>query len=143
MTKPFFNRILYIRQKFLFIIPFIFSFVKQNSKSAAAEAAAPFLSLAEGLAVGTLVHGRIGLVGAHQNPVQRAVVLGIAMVCAGLDGTLNALIGVVVHGSLLLFNEFGISMSGVRKTIHTNCSNIDFYGDLWYGDGKSSTQPID
>ena len=68
-------------------------------------------SFTEGLAVGALVHGRIGLMGAHQNVVQGAVVLGIAVVSAGLDGTLDALIGLAVHSSFLLCFGFLSSMS--------------------------------
>ena len=58
--------------------------------------------LPEGLAVGTLVLGGIGLMGAHQDPVQRAVVLVLAVVCALLDGALDALICMVVHIDFLL-----------------------------------------
>ena len=75
---------------------------RQAKKQTAAEAAVPSLSLAEGLTVGTLVHGRIGLVGANQDMIQRAIVLRIAMIGAGLDGTLDALIGLAVHRSFLL-----------------------------------------
>ena len=60
-------------------------------------------ALTEGLAVGALIHSRILLVGTHQNAVQRAVVCGVAMVCAGLDGAFDALVCVFVHGSYLLF----------------------------------------
>ena len=42
--------------------------------------------------------------GTHQNPVQRAVVLGIAVVSAGLDGAFDALVCMTVHKkNLLLF----------------------------------------
>ena len=57
----------------------------------------------EGLAVGALIHGGISLVGAHQNTVQRAVVLILAMVLALADGAFDALIGMVVHGIFLIF----------------------------------------
>ena len=60
------------------------------------------LLLPEGLAVGALVLGGIGLVGAHQNPVQRAVVLGIAVIGTGFDGTFDALVGMAVHSDFLL-----------------------------------------
>ena len=60
------------------------------------------LPLAEGLAVGALVHGGIGFMGTHQDPVQGAVVLGIAVVCAGLNGAFDALIGMTIHGHILL-----------------------------------------
>ena len=52
---------------------------------------------AERLAVGTLVHGRILLVGAHQNLIQRTVVFGITVIGTLLDGTFDALVCLVVH----------------------------------------------
>jgi hypothetical protein len=58
--------------------------------------------LAEGLAVGALILGRVHLMGAHQNPVQRAVVLILAVVCTLLDGAFDALVCMTVHGSFLL-----------------------------------------
>ena len=60
------------------------------------------LLLAEGLAVGALVHGRVGLVGADQNLVQGAVVLTLAVVCALLNGTFDGLICIAVHVFFLL-----------------------------------------
>jgi len=60
------------------------------------------LLLPEGLAVGALVHGGIGLMGANQDPVQRTVVLVLAVVCTLLDGTFNALVCVTVHAIFLL-----------------------------------------
>ena len=41
--------------------------------------------------------------GTHQDPVQGAVVGVIAVISAGLDGAFNALVGVLVHFSYLLF----------------------------------------
>jgi len=61
------------------------------------------LLLPEGLAVSALVHSGIGLMGANQDPVQRTVVLVLAVVCALLDGTFNALVCVTVHALFLLF----------------------------------------
>ena len=69
-----------------------------------------FLLLTEGLAVGALVHGRIGFVSAHQNAVQRAEVLVLAVVCALLDGALDALVGMIVHTKYLLLSKLGVSM---------------------------------
>ena len=60
------------------------------------------LSCPEGLAVGALVLGGVGLVGAHQNAVQRAVVLVLTVVCALLDGALDTLVGMTVHFHFLL-----------------------------------------
>jgi len=67
--------------------------------AAALAAAARFLLLAEGLAVGALILSRICLMGAHQDSVQRAVILGITVVSAGLDGAFNALVCMTVHFS--------------------------------------------
>ena len=77
------------------------------------------LLLTEGLAVGALVHGGIGLVGAHQDADQRAVVLGVAVISAGLDGTLNTLVCVAVHIHFLLLLDYGLIMRFLRKSIHT------------------------
>ena len=66
------------------------------------------LLLAEGLAVGALILGRIGLMGTHQNPVQRAVVLAVAVVSALLDGTLNTFVGIAVHDFILLLIGTGL-----------------------------------
>ena len=53
----------------------------------------------EGLAVGALVHGGDGFMGAHLNAVQRAVILAAAMVGALLHGTFDALVRMAVHSS--------------------------------------------
>ena len=75
------------------------------------------LSLAEGLAVGALIHGGVGFVGAYQNLVQRTVVLGIAVVGAGPNGTFDALVGIAVHSCFLLFLGFCVSMSAFFNCI--------------------------
>ena len=61
------------------------------------------LLLAEGLAVGTLILGRIGLVGTHQNALQRAEVCFIAMMRALMDSAFDALVCIAVHSLRLLF----------------------------------------
>ena len=99
---------------FLDIITALRSFVKGSvRKNAAAVAAAfmPFLSLAEGLAVRALVLSGICLVGTHQNPVQRAVVLAVAVICAGLYGAFDTLVCIVIHDALPPSFGFGFSMS--------------------------------
>ena len=73
---------------------------KENA--AAVAAASGSLLLAEGLAVGALVHGGVRLMGTHQDPVQRAVVLILAVVSALLDGAFDALVCMTVHGFFLL-----------------------------------------
>ena len=76
---------------------------------AAASAAAIFAGslLAEGLAVGALIHGGVSFVGTNQDAVQRAVVLVFTEVCALMDGALYALIGIAFHviSSFLLIRE--------------------------------------
>ena len=71
-----------------------------NSRNIAAAGAAAIhaSSLAEGLAVGALIHSGVRLVGTHQDAVQRAVVGLVAVVSAGLDSALDALVGMTVHG---------------------------------------------
>ena len=60
------------------------------------------LLLAEGLAVGALIRGGIGLVSTHQDPVQRAVILTVAVIGTLLDGTLDTLVCVAIHMVFLL-----------------------------------------
>ena len=70
----------------------------EYTKAPSLEGAFAFrLLLAEGLAVGALILGRIDLVGAHQDPVQRAVVLVLAVVCTLLHGAFDALVGMTIH----------------------------------------------
>ena len=66
------------------------------------------LLLAERLAVRALVHGRILLVGTHQNLVQGAVVLALAVVCALLDSAFDGLVRIAVH----VFSSFELT-SGI------------------------------
>ena len=69
------------------------------------------LFLPERLAVGALIHGRICLMGAHQNLIQRTVIFSVTMVGAGLDGALDALVCVAVHVLFLLLIWYAISMT--------------------------------
>ena len=63
------------------------------------------LLLAEGLAVGALVHGGVALVGTYQDAVQGAVVAVGAVVSALLNGAFNALICLTIHCQFLLFDD--------------------------------------
>ena len=56
----------------------------------------------EGHAVGALVHSGIGFVGAHQDPVQGAVVLILTVVRTLLNGAFDALVCVIIHNDILL-----------------------------------------
>ena len=60
------------------------------------------LFLAEGFAVGTLVHGGICLMGANQNTLQGTVICILAVMGALLNGTFNTLVCVTVHVRFLL-----------------------------------------
>ena len=65
----------------------------------------------EGHTVGALVHSGIALVGAHQDPVQGAVILAAAVMGALVHGAFDALIGMTIHCFFLLLNEFGVSIA--------------------------------
>ena len=82
-------------------------------------------ALAEGLAVGALIHGGIGLVGAHQNPIQRAVILFFAVMRALVYGALNALVGMAIHSFFLLLIGFGLSMARMKKRIQEILSKLN------------------
>ena len=65
-------------------------------------AAANPLFLFEGQAIGALVHGGICLVGTNHNTFQGAVVCLVAVMCALLNGTFDALVSIAVHSPFLL-----------------------------------------
>ena len=77
----------------------------QQIVKAAAIAAAVWLLFAEGLAVCTLIHCGICLMGPHQNTIQRAIVFGVAVIGALFDSTLNTFISVTIHDPGLLLIE--------------------------------------
>ena len=83
-------------------------------------------ALAEGLAVGALIHSGVYFVGAHQNPIQRAVVLIFAVMGALVYGALDALIGMTIHCFFLLLIEFGLSMAVMKKRIQEKLSKLAF-----------------
>jgi hypothetical protein len=78
----------------------------------------PKLLLPEGLAVGALIHCRILFVRANQNAVQGAVVFGIAVISALLNGAFDALVCLAVHRCFLLLFGFGFSMPAIQKKMH-------------------------
>ena len=61
------------------------------------------LLLAEGHAVGALVHSGVTLVGAYQNAVQSAVVGILTVVSALMNGAFNTLVCLAIHNQFLLF----------------------------------------
>ena len=83
----------------LLIIKVILLFVKNKKKCGGKipPQEAFLLFLPEGLAVSALIHSRIAFMGADQNAIQRAVVLSITVISAGLDGTFDALVCMAVH----------------------------------------------
>ena len=90
-------------------------------------AAAKNLLCPEGLTVGTLVHGRIVLVSAHQNSVQRAVVLGVAVIGAGLDGAFDALVCMAVHKSSSFLFGTALVWPGVEIPFRKNLLILHFF----------------
>ena len=97
-----------------------------QEKTRQRRAAAWELFLPEGLAVGALIHGGIHLVGTHQNPIQGAVVLSVAVVSALLDSAFDALVCMTVHINSLLLFEFCASISPLGKFIREIYGNIAF-----------------
>ena len=61
------------------------------------------LLLAEGHAVGALIHRRITLMGAYQDSVQSAVVGILAVVSALMNGAFNRLVCLTIHYLFLLY----------------------------------------
>ena len=94
----------------------------QSTNKVAAFAATGKLLFAERLAVSTLVHSRILLVGAHHNAVQRAVVFGGAVVCTLLYGAFDALVCLAIHDFFLLCFGFWVSMPRNTEEIRENFS---------------------
>ncbi len=70
--------------------------------------------------------------GAHQNPVQRAVVLGIAVISTGLNGTFDALVGIIIHKNASFYIGFGNSMAGGKENILKESVEIAFLWFVWY-----------
>ncbi len=58
---------------------------------------------AEGLAVGTLIHGGVALMSTNQNTLQSAVVAVSAVVCALMNGAFDALVSIGIHNVASFF----------------------------------------
>lgn len=82
------------------------------------------LFLAEGLAVGALVHGGITLMGANQNAVQSAVIAVRAVVCTLMHGTFDALICFAIHN----VSSFSYDRDSIGRffLFHTCCLQLTF-----------------
>ena len=79
--------------------------------------------LAEGLAVGALIHGGIYFMGTDQDLVQRAVVCLIAVVGALVHSTFDAFIGIAIHSLFSSFSCDDLSMRNEAKTIQKTKAN--------------------
>ena len=105
----------------------------QKENAATSAAASNSLLLAEGLTVSALILSGICLMGAHQNTVQGAVVLAVAMIGTLLNGTLDTLICMAVHVRFLLLFEFRLSMAAHIKMKHGNVFLfVAFSPNPWY-----------
>ena len=71
--------------------------------------------LAEGHAISALLLGRVGLVGTHQDAVQRTVVGLVAVMGTLGNGAFDALIGIAVHNTLPPSFDFEGSMHTIRQ----------------------------
>ena len=117
----------------IIIVFLLFVKAKKNCGGKIPPHEALLLFLPEGLAVGALIHGRICLVGTHQDLVQGAIVLVVAVVGTGLDGAFDALVCIAVHVLFLLLIWYAISMTPKRQRNHgNNCLFIAFFPILWY-----------
>ena len=81
------------------------------------------LFLAEGHAVGALIHGGVAFMGADQNLLQRAVVGGIAMMDALGNSTFNVLVCVGIHSIFPPFPWDMVSMPQIDRFMRDNFSN--------------------
>ena len=72
-------------------------------------------ALAERLAVGALILRGIGFVGTHQNSIQGAVVLAVAVISTLLDGTFDALVSMAIHSKTPPFLISAIVWLGEQK----------------------------
>ena len=84
------------------------------------------LLLSERHAVGALVNSGVLLMSAHKDPIQRTVVLIIAVVGTLMDSAFNAHVGVIIHINYPPFTWFCISISEAMKTILEKLSIVAF-----------------
>ena len=106
-------------------------------------AAEKSLLLAEGLAVGTLVHGGVSLVSTNQDPLQGTVVGIIAMVSTLMNGALDALVCMAAHIHYIstIFPSFTYeSFTSSRNNYDTTYSNFSQKGKSTAGLRNEKTQ---
>ena len=56
--------------------------------------------------------------GTHQDAIQAAVVLGVAVISALLNSALDALVGTTVHDQFLLLLDYGLIMRLKSEFMH-------------------------
>ena len=84
--------------------------------------------LPEGLAVGALIHSGVSLVGANQNPLQGAEIGILAVMCALLDSTLNALVCIAVHSFVPPSFRDGLRLTEKAENMHfLLCLRLTFF----------------
>jgi hypothetical protein len=91
-----------------------------------------FSLLAEGLAVGALIHSGIGLMGADQDPLQRAEVCILAVMGTLLDSTFNALVCMAIHNFVPPFLMMDLDCPYAQKTYISLSLAIDFFSGIQY-----------
>ena len=109
----------------IFLHFYIFCSIRQEKLRRKNRRSALFLLFAEGHAVGALILSGAGLMSTYQDPVQRAVVCGLAVVGALLDGALDALVCVVVHGVSSFFRN-GDSMTRSETVMRMRANQYFF-----------------
>jgi hypothetical protein len=82
------------------------------------------LLLAEGLAVGALVNSGVAFVSTYQNPLQRAVVGILTVICALRNGTFDALVCMAAHSQFLLFVDSAIVFPQFQEKNKGNVSHF-------------------
>ena len=92
----------------------------------------PFSLCAEGLAVGALVSGGVGLMGTNQDPLQGTVICILAVMGALLDSTLDTLVCMAIHSFILLFSVMGLDCPECGKTYISATLMIDFFSAIQY-----------
>ena len=65
--------------------------------------------------------------GAHENPIQRAVVLVLTVMGALVHGAFDALVGMTIHCFLLLLIEFALSMTRWDNHIQEKLPKLAFF----------------
>ena len=95
-----------------------FFFRQEKECAAAKKPPQEQLLLAERLAVGARFHRGICLMGTHQDPLQRAEIRIIAVVCTLLDSAFDTLVCMTAHVLFLLFLGFLDSIAQNEKMIH-------------------------